>query len=127
MKKFILIFTVILSASTLYAQDCKKSCEGKQDKFVLENGLIKATLFHYNGKVAQKGFYTEDNKLQGEWISFDTDGNRTAVAQYDAGNKVGTWLFYQGEDMKEVIYTDSRISKVKTWKITDTRVVNNRP
>ena len=127
MKKYILIMVVILSASSMYAQDCKETCKGKQDKFVLENGLIRATLYHDNGVVAQKGFYTKDNKLQGEWISFDKEGNKTAVAQYENGAKTGTWLFYQGDIMKEVSYSDSRISEVNTWKISDTRVVSNRP
>jgi antitoxin component YwqK of YwqJK toxin-antitoxin module len=127
MKKFILLVAVVFATTSIYAQDCKKSCEGKQDKYVLEDGLINATLFHDNGVIAQTGFYTVSNELTGEWISFDAKGVKTAVAQYDAGKKVGTWLFYQGDDMKEVQYTDTRISEVKTWKITDTRVVSNRP
>ena len=89
--------------------------------------LLKPTLYHENGAVAQTGFYTEDNKLQGEWISYDVKGNKTAVAQYDNGNKVGTWIFYQGNNKKEVTYTDSRISKVNTWEKTGTQVVTNKP
>ena len=127
MKKIILIFAVIFSTASLSAQDCKKSCEGKKDAFVLEDGLIKTTLFHDNGNVAQTGYYTEDNKLQGEWNSYDLYGNKTAIAKYNEGDKVGTWLFYQGENLKEVSYVDSRIAEVKTWKIEDTRVVSNRP
>lgn len=126
MKKLILILAVIFSASTAFAQDCKKSCEGKKDKFVLENGLINATLYHDNGVIAQKGFYTKENKLQGEWTSYDTEGNKTAVAQYDNGEKVGTWKFYQGSTLKEVTYANSKIAKVNTWEAKDTRVVFNK-
>ena len=85
---------------------------------------MQATLFHDNGLVAQTGFYTKDGKLQGEWNSFDVDGNKTATAYYNEGNKVGTWTFYNGNEMKKVDYSDSRIAQIKTWKVTDTRVVS---
>lgn len=88
--------------------------------------LIEATLYHDNGEIAQTGFYTEQNKLQGEWISYDAEGNTTAVAQYDNGKKVGVWKFYQGDTMKEVTYTNAKIAKVKTWESKDTRVVSYR-
>ena len=131
MKKLILVLVVLFSANVMVAQSCKMktSCKTKtvckKDSYVLNNGLIEATLFHKNGAVAQTGFYTEDNKLQGEWISYDIKGNKTAIANYNKGDKVGTWTFYQGAIQKEVIYIDSRISKVNTWEKTDTRMVTN--
>jgi len=131
MKRLILVLVVLFSANVMVAQSCKMkaSCKTKtvckKDTYVLNNGLIEATLFHKNGVVAQTGFYTEDNKLQGEWISFDIKGNKTAIANYNNGDKVGTWTFYQGAIQKEVIYMDSRISKVNTWEKTETRMVTN--
>ena len=131
MKKLILVLVVLFSANVMVAQNCKMktSCKTKtvckKDSYVLSNGLIEATLFHKNGAVAQTGFYTEENKLQGEWISYDINGNKTAIANYDNGEKVGTWTFYQGSSKKEVTYLDSRISNVNTWEKTDTRVVIN--
>lgn len=137
MKKLILVLVVLFSANVMVAQNCKMkaSCKTKttcktktvckKDSYVLNNGLIEATLFHKNGVVAQTGFYTEDNKLQGEWVSYDVEGNKTAIANYDKGEKVGTWTFYQGATQKEVTYKDSRISNVNTWEKTDTRVVTN--
>ncbi|MBT8262113.1 MAG: nicotinic acid mononucleotide adenyltransferase [Bacteroidia bacterium] len=122
MKRIIALLVIVIAANTSFAQECKKTC--KKDAYVLADGLIEATLYHDNGVIAQTGYYTEDNTLQGEWISYDAQGNKTAVAQYDNGEKVGTWLFYQGENMKEVTYSDSKIAEVKTWKIKDSRVVS---
>lgn len=124
MKNFLSLLVVCLVANVAVAQ-CSKTCsKDAKDKYVLVDGLIEATLYHENGTISQKGFYTKENKLQGEWISYDAQGNKTAVAQYDNGNKVGTWKFYQGETLKEVTYTNSKIAKVSTWEAKDTRVVS---
>lgn len=123
MKNILSILILCLVANVAVAQQCNKDVK---NKYVLVDGLIEATLFHDNGTIAQKGYYTPENKLQGEWISYDTNGNKTAVAQYNNGDKVGTWKFYQGETIKEVTYSNSRIAKVKTWKSKDTRVVTYR-
>ncbi|MCW5518965.1 nicotinic acid mononucleotide adenyltransferase [Aureitalea sp. L0-47] len=126
MKKVILLLVIVFAANTAIAQECQTTCKKtcKKNSYELADGLIKATLYHENGEIAQTGYYTEENKLQGEWISYDVNGNKTAIAQYDDGKKVGTWLFYQGELMKEVKYNDSRIAEVKTWKFEDSRLVS---
>lgn len=124
MKNILSLLVVCLLANVGVAQ-CSKTCSKDiKDKYVLVDGLIEATLFHENGAVAQTGFYTKDNKLQGEWISYDVNGKKLAVANYDNGNKVGTWKFYQGDTMKEVQYANSKIAKVSTWEAKDTRVVS---
>ncbi|GAB5401095.1 MAG: hypothetical protein Aureis2KO_26800 [Aureisphaera sp.] len=124
MKKIVLLAVALFCMNLTMAQDCKKTCL-KKDSYVQSGDLIEATLYHDNGMVAQTGFYTLDNKLHGEWVSYDSQGTKTAVANYDNGNKVGTWKFYQGETIKEVNYQDSRIAEVKTWTVTDTKVVVN--
>jgi antitoxin component YwqK of YwqJK toxin-antitoxin module len=125
MKKLILIVVVLFSANAMFAQCCKTKTVCKKDSYVLNDGFIEATLFHKNGVVAQTGFYTEDNELHGEWVSYDENGNKTAIANYEKGSKVGTWTFYQGTILKEVTYKDSRILNVDTWEKTDTRIVTN--
>lgn len=120
MKKIVLLLVMAFAANIAFAQTCVK-----KDSYVLNGDIIEATLYHDNGTIAQTGFYTKENKLQGEWISFDIHGNKTAVASYDNGEKVGTWLFYNGTEMKEVTYTNSKIAQVKTWTNTGTRVVSN--
>ena len=119
MKKLIMILAVILSVGITFAQEINK------DTYVLKGDVIEATLYHDNGVVAQTGFYTKDNKLQGEWISYDANGVKTAVANYDNGKKVGVWQFFNDQEMKEVSYKDSRIAEVKTWAVKSTRVVSN--
>ena len=122
MKNIITLLALIAIVGIGTAQETIKN------KYVLdgvESNVIEATLYHHNGSIAQTGFYTLDNKLQGEWISYDEKGNKTAIAKYDNGQKVGSWMFFQGESIKEVTYSNSRVAKVNTWEVTDTRVVSN--
>ncbi|MEZ4857558.1 MAG: nicotinic acid mononucleotide adenyltransferase [Flavobacteriaceae bacterium] len=118
MKKLLMVFTFSLLTGASFSQ------EKVQDQFVKEGNVIKATLYHENGTVAQTGFYTLDNKLVGEWISYSTEGKKTAVAHYNNGNKVGTWYFYQGNEIKEVNYSSSKIAQVTSYKVTDAVVVS---
>lgn len=125
MKNVVLIFAMVLSVTAVVAQQSNKN---KYEIDVTDDvKLIEATLFHDNGEIAQTGYYTLDNKLQGEWISYDVDNNITAIAKYEDGKKVGTWKFFQGKAIKEVKYQDSRIAAVNTWEVTETKVVSNRP
>ena len=117
MKKLFVLCAVFFSMQFVFAQD------KVQDEFVKEGNRISATLFHENGVVAQTGFYTLDNKLEGEWISYDAQGNKTAVAHYQNGKKVGTWYFFGENEIKEVKYDDSKIAKVTSFTVSDTRVV----
>ncbi|MEZ4795402.1 MAG: nicotinic acid mononucleotide adenyltransferase [Flavobacteriaceae bacterium] len=117
MKKVFVLLLISLFGVVSFGQN------SKSPSYEIKGNLIAATLYHDNGVVAQTGFYTEDGKLQGEWTSYNLNGEKTATAFYNKGEKVGTWTFYQGDEMKKVDYTDSRISKVQTWKVTDTRVV----
>lgn len=87
--------------------------------------LIDAVIYHDNGQVAQTGSYTKDGLLHGTWISFNASGEKTAVAEYNKGLKTGVWLFYQGETLKEVTYSNNAITQVNTWAMKDTRVVSN--
>lgn len=121
MKNLIVLLVLFLSVSFTFAQDSKDA------SYEVKGDLISAELYHDNGKIAQTGFYTLDNKLQGEWNSYDLNGNKTAIGHYDNGKKVGTWTFFQGEKMKVVDYNNSKIAQVKTWQVTDTRVVSNLP
>ncbi|GEQ85142.1 hypothetical protein ULMS_06500 [Patiriisocius marinistellae] len=129
MKKLFLLVAVLFATNVMIAQDCSKACDMKKVKnsYVQVGDLIKATLYHENGTVAQTGFYTADNKLEGTWTSYNTKGDITATAEYKKGNKVGVWSFFDGNIKKEVTYSNSKIAKVDTWEIKDTRVVSNKP
>lgn len=119
MKKIVLLLAAVLLSVSTYAQ------EPQNNIYKVSGDLIQATLFHDNGTVAQTGFYTKAGKLTGEWISYNSFGEKTAVAQYKDGNRVGTWFFYQNDELREVVYTKNSIASVKTYTVTDTRVVSN--
>ncbi len=118
MRNVVLTLVCVLSLSVVFAQ------ADKREKLTLKGDVVETVQFHDNGAIAQTGFYTKAGKLQGEWVSYDANSKKLAVAQYDNGNKVGTWKFYQGDTMKEVTYADSKIAKVSTWEAKDTRVVS---
>ena len=117
MKKIVLLI-VMLSLTFTYAQDI---IEPTLDK---KGDLIQVTYFHDNGNVEQVGTFNALGKLQGEWVSFDDAGNKTALGNYDNGKKVGKWFFWNDDSLKEVDYIDSRIVKVNQWD-NKTKVVIN--
>ncbi|PHQ30908.1 MAG: nicotinic acid mononucleotide adenyltransferase [Leeuwenhoekiella sp.] len=118
MKKLLVIVALVGAVSFVSAQE-------KKNTYVKEGNLIKATLFYDNGQVSQEGYYTADGKLHGEWVSYDTDGKKTAVANYNEGKKTGKWFFWEDDTLREVDYSQSRITSVNTWKIEGERVVSN--
>ncbi len=90
-----------------------------------DSNTIEVVYYHSNGAVSQTGAYTFDGKLQGDWLTYDTNGVKTAFAKYDEGKKIGTWYFYQKDVLQEVNYSDNRIVEVVTWKDSETKVVSN--
>ncbi len=119
MKNIILTLAIVLFSTQIFAQDTP-------NKKLIKNGdLIEAQIFHDNGIVSQEGQYTLDGKLQGIWVSYDVEGNKTAVAKYNNGQKTGTWYFYEGETLSEVKYNNNKIAQVKTWKEGETQIVSN--
>lgn len=119
MKNIILTFTIVLFSTLIFAQDTLT-------KKLIKNGdLIEVQIFHEKGIVSQEGQYTLDGKLQGTWVSYDLKGNKTAIANYNKGEKVGVWYFYQGDVLHEVNYNNNKIAKVTTWKDSETQVVSN--
>lgn len=110
MKKIIIVATLFLVAFAVQAQEKVK------DTYVKEGNLVKATLHHDNGSVAQIGFFTKDGELTGQWVSFDRSGTKTAEAHYDRGAKIGTWFFWTEDKLTEVDYTDSKVASVNVWE-----------
>lgn len=119
MKNILSLIVIVFLTTVAVAQDVKKN------SYILNGDVIEATLYHDNGAIAQTGFYNQDNKLTGEWVSYDTNGNKTAVAKYNNGEKVGTWYFFTDNNIQEVSYMDARISKVKTWKSDNTTLLGS--
>ena len=113
MKKSV-ILAAILFSGIVVAQEGKPELEAAGNK-------VKATYYYDNGKVQQEGFF-KDGKLDGVWVSYDENGNKTAIAEYKNGKKVGKWFFWTDESEKgfatlsEVDYSNNKIASVKNWK-----------
>lgn len=121
MKKVAVVFALIFGFITTQAQE-------KNDKntYVQNGELIEATLHFDSGEVSQTGFYTKEGKVTGQWVSYNREGEKTAKAQYDNGNKVGTWFFWSSDKLTEVDYQDSRVASVNTWSNKDANVASNK-
>lgn len=117
MRKIITI--LLLSFSTIaFAQQ-------KQPTFKAEGDLVKATYYHDNGAVKTEGFF-KDNKLNGEWVSFDKKGNKIRVAYYNKGKKVGKWLLYTSPStVKEIIYDNNSLVSVREINTEFSVAINN--
>jgi hypothetical protein len=109
MKKYIVIGTMLMSGM-IFAQNT-----AVKPKLEAVGNLVKATFLYDDGQVKQEGFY-ENGKLQGKWVSYDVNGNKTAVAEYNKGQKVGKWFFWNDSILSEVDYSDNRVAAVKNWK-----------
>jgi antitoxin component YwqK of YwqJK toxin-antitoxin module len=119
MKKIVMLL-VMLSVGFTYAQDkIEPQLEKKGD-------LTLVTYFHENGEIQQLGMFNADGKLHGEWTSFDTEGNKVAVGNYEAGKKVGKWFFWTGDSLKEVDYNNSKIVSVNKWDNKTKVAVRNK-
>lgn len=118
MKNLVVVALMMISAIS-FAQN-ERTLKLNQD-----TNTIDVVYYHDNGQISQTGAYTLDGKLHGEWLSFDAKGEKTALAKYDKGEKVGTWYFYQKDILQEVKYSDNRVAEVVTWKDSETKVVSN--
>ncbi len=104
-KMFLLAF--VMCVSSMVAQ-VSPTYEKADD-------LVKATYFYEDGKIKEQGFF-KGKKLEGTWVTFDKKGNKTAIAHYESGRKVGKWFLWENETLKEIDYKDNKIANVQTWK-----------
>jgi len=108
MKKIVAII-LMLSVSLTFAQEKPKAELNK------DGDLTVATYYHDNGAVEQQGTFNKEGELHGVWTSYDLDGNKLTVGNYVNNKKVGKWLFWSGDKLKEVDYIDSKIASVSEW------------
>ncbi len=109
MKKYVFIALAFLFVTVVNAQE-------KDNASYLKKGdVIEATFYYDNGKVSQHGFFNEEGKLHGKWVSYDVNGKKTAIAHYENGKKVGKWFFWTDESLKEVDFVGYRVAKVVEW------------
>lgn len=118
MKNWLLLCVFTLGTAAVFAQ------QNGNKKLEKRGDFISATVYYENGSIHQKGFYNEAGLPQGTWTSYNMEGNKTVVAQYDNGIKVGTWFFYNEDVLKEVTYTDNKVSQIVTWKDSEKYLVS---
>ena len=108
--KTLLKLVVLLFCVTTFAQ------EQKVDYKKLDNDLVKATYYFADNAnvVEREGFFNKDGKLHGTWISYDVNGNKTAVAEYKDGKKDGVWTYFKKEKISIVTYKNNKIVNVET-------------
>lgn len=106
MKK-IIVAGLMLTAGVLSAQNIKPTHE-------ITDQLVKSTYYYDNGAVKQSGFY-KDGKLHGSWVSYNQDGTKQSMGEYENGQKTGKWFFWTGTVLNEVDYSNSRIADIKKW------------
>ena len=107
-KKVLLLFTLVICMVSFAQQE-------RELKLNDDTNLIEVTYYHDNGVVSQTGTYTLDGKLQGEWLTFDTKGDKSVSANYDNGKKVGKWFYWNDTTLKEVDYSNNAIASVSEW------------
>ena len=106
MKKYILTIAILIGSVSVFAQN-KDNVELKK-----QGDLTVATYFYEDGSVQQQGAFNEKGELHGIWTSFDLNGDKLTSANYDNGKKVGKWVYWIDNSVKEVNYKDNVIVSV---------------
>jgi antitoxin component YwqK of YwqJK toxin-antitoxin module len=115
MKKYMIIGAMLVSGMVA-AQSLKPQLEAYGE-------LVKATYYYENGTIQQTGFF-KDGKLEGQWVAYDSAGNKKSVGEYSNGIKTGKWVFWNDAILSEVTYAGNVVASVKNWK-QDTIVNRN--
>lgn len=100
---------MLLAVAVTFAQEIKP-------KFEKQGNQTEATFYHDNGEISQKGMFNKANKLQGTWTSYDNQGNKVTVGNYDNGVKVGKWFFWNANSLKEVDYSNNAVASINEWQ-----------
>ncbi|TYP99644.1 hypothetical protein C7447_101246 [Tenacibaculum adriaticum] len=109
----LLVFACFLAIGLVQAQEVKPLYEKAGD-------MVKVTNFYEDGTVKEQGFY-KNKMLAGTWVTFDKKGNKTVMAQYENGKKVGKWFVWNKDGLQEINYEDNVIASVQSWK-EDTKI-----
>jgi len=108
MKTFVNII-IMLFCITAFSQ------EQKVDYKKVDNNLVQATYYFAdnNTVIQREGFFNEEGKLQDTWISYDIQGNKTAIANYKNGKKEGVWVYFKKDEINIVTYKDNKLVTIE--------------
>lgn len=95
---FLIAFTFIMA--NCFAQSQEKTVitldNGQFEEYVVgENGQTSYALYSESGVLMETGFFA-DKERDGQWVTFDASGNKTAQMQYSDGNKDGDMFIWNG-------------------------------
>jgi len=107
--KAVVSMIVLLISLTAFSQ------EQKVDYKKINDDLIKATYYFAdnNAVIEREGFFNKDEKLHGMWISYNVEGDKTAIANYRNGIKEGVWTYFKKDKISLVTYKSNKITKVE--------------
>ncbi|WP_299526926.1 membrane-binding protein [uncultured Lutibacter sp.] len=107
--KAILNLVLMLFCVTAFSQ------EQKVDYKKLDNDLVQATYYFAdnNEAVEREGFFNKEGKLHNTWISYDLQGNKTVIANYNNGKKDGVWTYFKKDKVNVVTYKLNKIVNVE--------------
>lgn len=93
-----LIFALMFMVGMCYAQSQEKKVvtleNGQFEEYtVLEDGTLSYALFTANGVLLETGFFA-DKERDGQWITYDASGNKTAKMHYNKGLKDGDMFIW---------------------------------
>ncbi|WP_372794662.1 membrane-binding protein [Lutibacter sp.] len=108
MKLIINIFIVLFSI-TAFSQ------EQKVDYKKVDNDLVQATYYFADNStiIEREGFFNKEGKLHNTWISYDLQGNKTVIANYNNGEKDGVWTYFKNDKINIVTYKENKIINVE--------------
>ena len=108
MKKLILA-VVLMFSITAFAQEQKVTYKK------LDDNLTQVTYYFADNSdiIQREGFFNADGKLQGTWISYDVNGNKIAIANYNNGVKEGVWMYFKEDKVNVVTYDNNKITNVE--------------
>jgi antitoxin component YwqK of YwqJK toxin-antitoxin module len=110
-----ILIAACLFGGILFAQEANV-------EYVKQGDLVKGIFYYDNGVIQQEGTY-KSGKLHGQWVSYDRDGKKNAVAFYNKGNKSGKWFFWKEDKLIEVDYNNNDIAQVQTYTSGDSNTI----
>lgn len=126
---FLIAFTFIMGLCQAQSQEKTMVTldNGQYEEYVVgSDGQTAYALYNENGLLLETGFFA-DKERDGQWITFDASGNKTAEIQYNKGAKDGDMLIWNehGVLLYKVVY-EGGVKKHAYQYTTSGEVVTQR-
>jgi antitoxin component YwqK of YwqJK toxin-antitoxin module len=107
--KTLITLVVMLFCITAFSQEQKITYQK------MDSDLVKATYYFADNSaiVEREGYFNKEGKLHDTWISYDLQGNKTAIATYNNGIKEGVWTYIKTDKITVVTYNENKIINIE--------------